>query len=239
VKPYQKVSISVVAVVMVMGGCASKKMDPEIAFTPPSYVEEIPSREVEDVQNLGSIYGQGDNPLFADRKAMKVNDILTITIAENITSSSSGSKTLTKNDVANYGGGTFAYAGNSNLGKNITQQLNNGVGLGFKTNTSSNFTGTGTSDRTEAFSTRITARIVKILRNGNYFITGRREMLLNGEKQIIQINGVIRPEDIDQNNQISSTKIADAKILYRTEGDIGSTNERGWVAKALSRVWPF
>jgi flagellar L-ring protein precursor FlgH len=59
--------------------------------------------------------------------------------------------------------------------------------------------------------------VVKVLNNGNYFISGRRELLINGEKQIMQISGVIRPIDIDPDNMILSTQIADAKILYKTE----------------------
>ena len=64
-------------------------------------------------------------------------------------------------------------------------------------------------------------------------------MLINGEKQIIQISGVIRPYDIDQTNTINSKYIADAKILYRTEGDIGESTKKGWGTKFVESMWPF
>lgn len=51
--------------------------------------------------------------------------------------------------------------------------------------------------------------------NGNYFIEGSRELLINGEKQIIQLSGVIRPYDIGQDNTIDSRYIADAKIFTK------------------------
>ena len=55
----------------------------------------------------------------------------------------------------------------------------------------------------------------------------------------MQISGVIRPADIDPDNMILSTQIADAKILYETEGDIDRSTNEGWAAKVLSALWPF
>jgi flagellar L-ring protein precursor FlgH len=89
------------------------------------------------------------------------------------------------------------------------------------------------------FTTTISARVIKILNNGNYFIEGSREMLINGEKQIVQISGVIRPYDIDQTNTISSKYIADAKILYKTEGEIDQNSKKGWGTRLVETIWPF
>ncbi|MCV6606692.1 MAG: flagellar basal body L-ring protein FlgH, partial [Campylobacterales bacterium] len=62
---------------------------------------------------------------------------------------------------------------------------------------------------------------------------------VNGEKQLIQISGVIRPYDIGQDNTISSSLISDARILYRTEGDIARNTSQGWFSKMLEAIWPF
>jgi len=64
-------------------------------------------------------------------------------------------------------------------------------------------------------------------------------MLINGEKQIIEISGVIRPYDIDQTNTINSKYIADAKILYKTEGPMDINNKKGWGTKLIESIWPF
>jgi len=95
------------------------------------------------------------------------------------------------------------------------------------------------SSRNEKFSTTISARIVKVLENGNYFIEGSRELLINGDKQIIKVSGVIRPYDIDQFNTINSKYIADAKILYETEGDIHRTTNEPWGTKLVKSIMPF
>lgn len=220
-------------------GCSKSVVEPEIDFKAPKYVEEMPSREIEENNNLGSIYGQGDNPLFSDRKAMRVNDIVTIQIVESATASSTGTKALSKESETAMGPGVFTYGGKDKAMNNLNNNLNQYLGMGAAWNSASDFTGSGTTNRNENFQTNITARIVKILHNGNYFVSGRRELLINGEKQIMQISGVIRPDDIDPTNMISSTQIADAKILYKTEGDIDRSTNEGWASKFLSAVWPF
>jgi len=63
--------------------------------------------------------------------------------------------------------------------------------------------------------------------------------MVDDQKQIMQLSGVIRPYDIDQNNQISSAKISDAKIMYANEGDIDRSVNQGWGSKMVQAIWPF
>ena len=85
----------------------------------------------------------------------------------------------------------------------------------------------------------MSARIVKVLSNGNYFIAGRREILIDDQKQIIQLSGVIRPYDIDQNNKIDSAQMSEAKIFYKTQGDLDRATQQGWGTKLIRAAWPF
>lgn len=226
---------------LLFAGCSTKGLhvDPEIDFEPPKYVQELPSRENEDMNNLGSLFGQGDNPLFSDRKAMRVNDIVTVQITESASSTSSSNKQLAKTNEATLGPATATYAGRTGIGGTIKNAINDVAGLGIGLSSDTQFQGAGTSARQENFATTVSARIIKILENGNYFIAGRRELLIDGEKQVIQLSGVIRPYDIDQNNQINSAYIADAKIMYLTQGELTRAAEQRWGAKALDAIWPF
>ena len=70
----------------------------------------------------------------------------------------------------------------------------------------------GTTSRGSSLQTKITAQIVERLPNGNFVIEGKHSFTLNGENQQIYIRGVVRPDDIDGNNQVLSTQIADAEI---------------------------
>lgn len=225
-----------------LSGC-SATTDPTVSFKPPKYVEELPSKEDEmSFGNLGSLYGQGDNPLFSDRKAMKVNDIVTIVISETAQATSSSNKELSDDTSIGLGGPSFTYDGHQN--KPYTPEwalrnLNNYSKIGASMSSSNSFDGSGDKSRNESFTTTISARIIKVMNNGNYYIEGGREILIDGEKQDIRIAGVIRPYDIGQDNSIDSKYIADAKIFYETEGDLKKTTEKKWGTKLVEAVWPF
>lgn len=234
-----KAAISVFLLVIFFAGCSKHVVDPDIDFAPPKYVEEMPSQEVEESSTLGSIYGQGDNPLFADRKAMKINDIVTVRIVESTSASSIGAKSLAKDSQNDFAPGVFTYGGKDQNMQKLNNGMNNYLGFGASFGSATSFQGSGNNNRKEDFTTNITARIVKIMNNGNYFISGKKELLIDGEKQEMQITGVIRPDDIDPTNMIYSTQIADAKILYKTEGDIGRNTKEGWMTRFLSAIWPF
>ena len=217
--------------VLFLSGCTAKLTEPEMSFEPPTYVEQMPARENrKDTIATGSLFGQGDSPLFSDHKAMFVNDIVTVSISETATSSNSAAKQLNESDVLGLSGGSFTRAGTA---------IDTSGTIGFDVNSNSAYKGQGSSTKDASFTTTISARIVKVLENGNYFISGRREILVDDQKQIIQISGVIRPYDIDQNNNIFSNQMSDAKILYSTQGDVERASKQGWGTKIIQAVWPF
>ncbi len=231
-----------ILVIYLFSGCAAKLSDPEINFEPPAYVEQMPAKEEQqNFGSTGSLFGKGDNPLFSDHKAMHVNDIVTVVISETAQSSSSGTKQLSENDTSNLGAGIFASTKGETNGavKNGINGINGFSDIGFSSSSNNTYKGKGASTKDAKFSTTISARIVKVMRNGNYFISGRREILVDDQKQLIQISGVIRPYDIDQYNKINSTQISDAKILYKTQGDVDRATQQGWGTKIIQSVWPF
>jgi len=234
------VPLSLVSLSLIIGGCTANLTDPEISFTPPKYVEEMPSREEENVfVARGSLFGQGDSPLFSDHKAMHVNDIVTVVISETASSSNVGKKALSEADTLGLSGGIFTSAGGNAAMNSAAANLNGLGNIGLSGGSTSSYSGSGSATKNASFTTTVSARIVKVMSNGNYFITGRREIMVDQQKQIMQLSGVIRPYDIDQNNQINSAKISDAKILYTNEGDIDRSTNQGWASKIANAVWPF
>ncbi len=226
-------------------GCTTHQVEPKMSMTPPVYVNQIAQKSLNSCRtncskNEGSIYSSGgSNALFSDKKAMGINDIVTVVINESTFQSSQGNKKISDTSVHNIGGGVFTGAQKGGIASDIANGLNAMTDIGFKTNSNSNFNGTGTQSRNEKFTSTISARVVKILENGNYFIDGSRALLLNGTKQMIRITGVIRPYDIDQLNTIDSKYIADAKIHYETQGDIKEATRRPWGSRLVDSVWPF
>lgn len=225
--------------IVLLSGCANT--EPKISFKPPAYVEELPPREEEDnFGNPGSIFGRGDNLLFSDRRAMQLNDLVTVIINQTAQTSSTANKNTNKTSNGTLTPPTLNYGGASEGVGSIINSWNNLANIGLNMgNSTSTFTGAGSQNRQETFSTTIAARIIKVLQNGNYFIEGSREVLINGEKQIIHISGVVRPNDIARNNTIESQYIADAKIMYDTQGELKRSTEKGWGTKLVESVWPF
>lgn len=228
------------AVMFFITGCTARLTEPQIQFAPPKYVEEMPSREEENTfVARGSLFGQGDSPLFSDHKAMHVNDIVTVVISETAKSSNKASKALKEADTLGLKGGLFSSSGQNTAVNSAVNKLNGLANIGFSAGSTSDYSGSGSATKNASFSTTVSARIVKVMANGNYFIAGRREIMVDDQKQIMQLSGVIRPYDIDQNNQINSAKISDAKILYANEGDIDRSINQGWGSKIVGAIWPF
>lgn len=227
--------------IFILNGCTAKLTDPEIDFAPPAYVEQMPAYEDEkDYVNQGSIFGQGENPLFSDQKAMYVHDIVTVVISETASSSNTGSKNLVKSENSALGGGIFSSAGGANGAvSGAISGLNGFTDIGYNTASESSYVGSGSAVKDARFTTTITARVVKVLQNGNLFISGSREILIDDQKQIVEVSGVVRPYDIDHRNTVNSSQMSDAKILYKTQGDVDRATQQGWGTKIIQAAWPF
>jgi len=176
-----------------------------------------------------------NNSLFADRKARYVNDIVTIIIQE---SSEGGNKATT-----NTGRDTNTSAGiEALLGleqKIMEQNTRMGTAIEVGGKSSSSLKGTGNTSRGSSLEARLTARVVKVLDNGNLVIEGKRQLTVNAEDQYIIITGIVRPEDITSDNLIASQYIADARIIYTGKGIINDKMRPGWLTRIIDWVWPF
>ena len=101
------------------------------------------------------------------------------------------------------------------------------------------FKGDGSNSRDGKLDAYITARVIQVLSNGNLRILGRQEIKVNTETQHITVSGIVRPEDINTNNEVLSTYVADARIEYSGQGSIADKQKPGWLMRALDHVWPF
>ena len=103
----------------------------------------------------------------------------------------------------------------------------------------SGHTGTGSIDRDEKIRVQLAALVTQILPNGNMVVSGRQEVLVNFEKRILRIDGVIRPEDISTGNTISYEQIAEARIVYGGEGQITDVQQPRYGQQLYDIVFPF
>ena len=217
--------------------CASinKAMNPKSADIPQKLYKVKPVKF-----NDGGLW-PGDtakNLLFEDTKAKKVGDILTVVLNESATSTQSATTDTSKSS-------STALSTTSVLGLPSDKGVKNflGLGTGFDpsvsaTNERSN-KGSGTTTRSGTLTGTVSATIISINASGNFQIEGKRSVTINHEEQLMVLTGIVRPSDINYDNTIDSSLIADASITYSGDGVIAEEQRVGWLMRALSYVWPF
>jgi flagellar L-ring protein precursor FlgH len=163
--------------------------------------------------------------LFSDQRAIKVDDIVTILIVE---SAKAGSESATNTDKSQ----SFwvESEGGSGLMRLLPQfSASGGTKIGYD--------GQGNTSREGTLEATISARVIKVLDNGNLVIEGNKVVEVNEEKGIIKISGMIRPLDIQQNNIVYSSSIADAQITYSGKGVANTAQRPGILARIMN--WLF
>jgi flagellar L-ring protein FlgH len=172
------------------------------------------------VAESSSIYS-----LYSDHRAMKVDDILTVLIVE---SAKAGSESKTNTSKENSAGIEVA-GGTGPLGFIPAFGASGGNKVGYD--------GKGGTSRAGQLVASLSARITKVHDNGNLVIEGSKIVEINEEKEIIKVNGIVRPQDILKNNVIYSTSIADAQITYSGKGVANTGQRPGLIARFLN--WIF
>ncbi len=215
--------------------------DPIMDFSPPKYVEELPEKDfIEEFPKLGSLFGQGERPMFADRRAMRVNDILLVLVDESSNASFSTQKAYTGNQNGTMSAPSVDYTGNdAQIAQNINDFKDGSAFNMNLANSATNFSGGGSQNRTERVNFELMARVIKVLENGNYYIEGTRQIMVDGEKKVMLLSGVIRPYDITSNNTIASRYISELKLNYTSEGDISDKRHKSWGSKEIEQAWPY
>jgi flagellar L-ring protein precursor FlgH len=188
-------------------------------------------------QSSDSLYHQASSPsLFRDLTAFRVGDIVTIRIVESSTASKAADTDLSK-DASVSAGITSLLGYQYSMPHNPKVTLDPSAMIGAKT--ASSFKGSGATTRKESMTAQMSARVVQILTNGDMAIRGSREITVNHEKQVMILEGVIRPSDIASDNTVLSSYIADARISYTGKGVVSDKQRPGWMSRVLDYVWPF
>jgi flagellar L-ring protein precursor FlgH len=119
-----------------------------------------------------------------------------------------------------------------------------GFGIGSstsdkKTSTTNKYAGAGSTDRSATFTTVVTARVVKVVGNGNLIFEGFRDIQLNNETQRLYVAGMLDPHMLDATNTITSGQVAELRIGYGGQGVLDETMKPGYVSRLLAYIWPF
>lgn len=191
-----------------------------------------------------------DGSLYADFRARAVDDIVTIVIVEQSTSSRAVSTKSEKDTTRTAAVGkfpTFLDPVAKKLVKPVTRPL---VGyqdpstylqdsLTLDIGTKGKHEGKGNIDRTDRLSGQIAARVVRVLDNGHLVVEGRRALVINDETQVITISGVVRPQDVTAQNTVLSSQIADAEVQMEGTGVLAEAQRPGILYRILDWLGLF
>ena len=226
------ISATLLAIAALALGCGeSAKRPGPVRSSLNQYVEQARTLGAEDRQAEGSLWidsGNRSDP-FRDLKAYRVGDIVTIAVRESTSAVSQATTDSSKE--ADFSAGAPGFFG-------LEKRIGELSGL-LDTNRDSQFQGEARTTRSNVLTTSVTARVVEAFPNGNMLLEGNREVLINGERQIVTVRGVVRPSDVSPLNVVVSTSLAEMEIQVEGRGIVSRAQKPGMLYKILSGFWPF
>lgn len=226
----------ILPVLFVVGAaCSPKHITP---FTPKSRNYAAGSYAQTSKQarpSSGSIYSEAVAGYLEDTRAVRTGDIVHVRIDERADAK---------------GGASTALSRESSREDSITGMLGFLPALARKypdlnpeelvgIMSKSDFAGDGTTSRAGNLQGSIAVRVKKELPNGDLFIEGTKIVMINNEEYHLYISGLTRPADIEMDNSVLSSLLADAQVEFTGRGDIATTVNRGWFSTILDWISPF
>lgn len=233
-------TLAIVIVSMTIGACASLKErlgTPQFSsqgMAPFSAGAAEPSAQ--GPETPGTLWRSGPQSLFGDRRARTVGDILTVVVEIN-DEAEIQNRSQRRRDAAEELSAP-ALLGLNTLAERVIPG-GGGVDPAIDVSSESQMNADGAIRRRERITLRIAATVIDVLPNGNLFVTGSQEVLVNDEMRDLRVQGVVRREDIARTNVIPYDKIAEARIAYGGRGDISRAGRSRYGQKVIDLVSPF
>lgn len=223
-----RIGATMLMLTLLLSGCISPEPRPD----DPIYAPVITASREAPEQNLGSLYQSGyEISLFTDRRAARVGDVLMVTLDERTTSSKKSDTDIKKENDLQFGAGTVFGQGITNNGNDL---------LSASINQKRKFAGASASDQSNRLQGSITVTVSEVLPNGLLVVRGEKWMTLTNGEEFIRVRGLVRQADINPDNTISSTKLADARITYSGTGEFADSGRQGWGSRFFNtKWWPF
>ena len=236
---------TLLTIVSVAGGCSSIDRLSQIGETPklssidnptaaPGYKPvQMPMPKPEAVSyNANSLWRNGSRSFFKDQRAHQIGDLLTVTV--NITDQANFANETQRSRTVTEDSGITAF-----LGSNLLTGKTALPGRLLTADATANSDGKGSIQRQETLQTNIAAVVTQLLPNGNLVVEGRQEVRVNFEMRELIVAGIVRPEDIQSDNTIDSSKIAQARIAYGGHGQISDIQQPRYGQQVMDVLLPF
>ncbi|WP_413625694.1 flagellar basal body L-ring protein FlgH [Luteibacter sp. Lutesp34] len=224
-RPFARILVAALPL-LALGGCAMVPPTPK-----PMYTATLPVEPAAQPQATGSIYAdQQSMELFADPRAHRIGDILTITLVEATQASKKAATSTSKKNGNTISSPTLLGQGLRIGGKAADSSLSS----------NNAFDGDGTSSQSNQLTGEITVTVAQRLSNGALVVRGEKWLTINQGEELVRISGIVRPQDIGNDNVVASSRVADARIEYVGKGTLADANTRGWLSRFFDSKWmPF
>jgi flagellar L-ring protein precursor FlgH len=173
--------------------------------------------------------------LTSDVKARAVGDVVTVNVVESINSEAKAGTSLAKTSSISAGLPNL-FSGTEWLGKHYPLLNTSSLISGSSANAT---TGTGDMSADDTFTATVSSIVVAVNPSGTLSIKGDRHVRVNGEDDTIRLSGVVRPQDLDSNNMVSSTLVADLEVSMTGQGAIRDKQGNGVGMRMFDWLWPF
>ncbi|MFO7189960.1 MAG: flagellar basal body L-ring protein FlgH [Pseudomonadota bacterium] len=211
--------------VALLGGCSV--IHPHVEVLEPTTARpEVPQQPPVPT---GSIYQAGTyRPLFEDRRARHVGDILVIQLNEKLNASKNAASSVDK-------------SGSVSMAVPIVRHLpgKSFQGAELDARSANEFEGKGSTQSSNLFTGTIAVTVVEVLPNGNLVVSGEKQIGISKNTETLRFSGVVNPSSIVPPNTVSSTQVADARIDYRGSGYIDEAQVMGWLSRFFLSFLPF
>lgn len=219
------------ACVLLLHACAAGEPAPVALAPSPEFAPVYPLASDRARPVTGGIYSnRPSDSWFGRGRNYQVGDLITVLLNE----STQAARTQ-NSDISRESKNTATPPGlNNQLGK--LNPVLNGINLN---ESQVNSKGSGTADQRASLSGSVTVTVIEILANGNLVVRGEKKLGLSEGTEVIQVAGVIRPQDVGPNGTVQSLRLANAQIAYRGTGDLANATKVGWGTSFLHKYWPF
>ncbi len=184
--------------------------------------------------NANSLWRNGSRAFFKDQRAARIGDILTVTV--NITDKANIANETQRSRSNKEDSGITDFIGAQTLGAQAQKVL---PGRILTADSTASSDGKGSVNRQEALQTNVAAVVTQLLPNGNLVVEGKQEIRVNFEIRELIVAGIVRPEDIQSDNTIDSSKIAQARIAYGGRGQITDVQQPRYGQQVMDVLLPF
>ena len=225
--------LSLLAVVAGLQACAHPDPMLPALTSSPDFAPVYPLVQDQTKPATGGIYGNRQSDAWFGRgRNYQVGDLITVILNESTQAARSQGTDISKDASNTALPASFSkFIGGVGLNSPIT-------GIDFNSSTTKS-TGKGTADQQASLTGSITVTVIEILANGNMVVRGEKKLGLSEGTEVIQVSGVIRPNDVGPNGTVNSLRLANAQIAYRGSGYLASASKPGWGTSALMKFWPF